>query len=55
MLGSNYELLFWVPPTLRDAKGFLFWPNTWSGNDLLTAKLDLTHFVHGESWSECKV
>jgi hypothetical protein len=52
ILGQNSEPLFWVPPSLRDG---LFWPNTRLvlGN-LITTKLDLAHFVHGESWSQCK-
>ncbi|PVF91804.1 WD40 repeat-like protein [Serendipita vermifera] len=52
-LGSNSELLFWVPPELRDG---LLKPNTLCivGN-LISTQLDLTSFVHGESWTDCRL
>jgi hypothetical protein len=52
VLGSKSELLFWVPPSLRQG---LFWPNThiFIGK-FATTKLDLARFVHGESWPQCK-
>jgi hypothetical protein len=52
VLGPNSELLFWVPPELRDG---LWRPNNVAimCNSIVT-KLDLKHFVHGESWTLCK-
>ncbi|KIM32666.1 hypothetical protein M408DRAFT_184821 [Serendipita vermifera MAFF 305830] len=52
VLGPNSELLFWVPPDLRTG---LYRP----GDVLvigrcLKTKLDMTSFVHGESWARCK-
>jgi hypothetical protein len=52
MLGSNAERLFWVPPTLR--AGLLRPSNTLLIGEVITTKLDLTSFVHGESWSLCR-
>ncbi|PVG00008.1 WD40 repeat-like protein [Serendipita vermifera] len=51
ILGPNSELIFWVPPELRDG---LWRPNTVAvmGKAVVT-KLDLTNFVHGESWTLC--
>jgi hypothetical protein len=52
VLGPDSELLFWVPPTLRDG---LLWPgNTLLIGEPIATKLDLKAFVHGESWSLCK-
>jgi hypothetical protein len=51
ILGPNAELLFWVPPSLRDG---LWWPNNNYVIGQLTTKLDLARFVHGESWPQCK-
>jgi hypothetical protein len=52
VLGPDSELLFWVPPTLQTG---LLRPGTelFIGEAIAT-KLDLTSFVHGESWSLCK-
>jgi len=52
ILGPNSELLFWVPPILRDG---LFWPrNKLVLGAIITTKLDFTCFVHGEQWINCK-
>jgi len=52
MLGSNSELLFWVPPTLR--AGLLRPGNTLFIGEPVATRLDLSSFVHGESWSLCR-
>ncbi|KIM20491.1 hypothetical protein M408DRAFT_135359, partial [Serendipita vermifera MAFF 305830] len=52
VLGPDSELLFWVPPDLRAG---LYRPgNTLIISQLPTTKLDLTAFIHGESWAQCK-
>jgi hypothetical protein len=52
VLGPNSELLFWVPPELRDG---LWQPdNVAVITEAITTKLDLKHFVHGQSWALCK-
>jgi hypothetical protein len=52
MLGPDSELLFWVPPTLQ--AGLLRPGNKLFIGEAITTRLDLTSFVHGESWSLCK-
>ena len=51
MLGTNAELLFWVPPSYHVG---LWRP----GNTAVIAehvtKIDLGQFVHGTSWQQCK-
>ncbi|PVF91385.1 hypothetical protein CPB86DRAFT_770742 [Serendipita vermifera] len=52
VLGPNLELLFWVPPDLRLG---LLWPNnTLVIGKCIKTKLDLSSFVHGESWAQCQ-
>jgi len=51
VLNSAGDLLFWVPPWLRDG---LYFPQ----NSLVicargTTKLDLSQFVHGTEWQKC--
>ncbi|KIM20000.1 hypothetical protein M408DRAFT_40904, partial [Serendipita vermifera MAFF 305830] len=50
IVGPDSELLFWVPPAIRMG---LSRPRTISiiGERLLITKLNLDHFVHGESWT----
>jgi hypothetical protein len=52
ILGPNSELLFWVPPELREG---LWRPGTVAvmGKVIIT-KLDLKYFVHGNSWGLCR-
>lgn len=52
MLGSNSQILFWVPPGLRTG---IWRPNNTAviGN-LVTTKLNVESFVHGEDWSLCQ-
>jgi hypothetical protein len=52
VLGPDSELIFWVQPTLRT--GLLRPGNTLFIGEPIATKLDLTPFVHGESWSLCK-
>lgn len=52
MLGSNSELLFWVPPGLRT--GIWRPGNTAVVGNPITTKLNVQSFVHGEHWSLCK-
>jgi WD40 repeat protein len=50
ILNSASRLLFWVPPWSRTG---LWRPrNTAIIGDLVT-KLDLTNFVHGDTWQQC--
>jgi hypothetical protein len=52
MLGPSSELLFWVPPSMREG---LLWPgNTVVIGTGLNTRLDLRNFVHGERWTLCK-
>jgi hypothetical protein len=52
ILGSNSELLFWVPPSIRDG---LWRPrNITIINEKVLTKLDLRSFRHGKSWTQCK-
>ncbi|KIM25775.1 hypothetical protein M408DRAFT_330972 [Serendipita vermifera MAFF 305830] len=51
ILGSNSELLFWVPPEIR--------PNLCPTRNTLVlggnpTHLNLEHFVHGNAWIRCK-
>jgi WD40 repeat protein len=50
MLGSESELLFWVPPWNRTG---LFWPSNIAVIGDGSTKLDLGKFVHGTSWQQC--
>jgi len=53
LVGSNSKRLFWVPPELRTGLfggGLLLI----IGSQLKT-KLNLSSFVYGESWSQCKL
>ena len=50
ILGSNNELLFWIPPTCqaglwRPSNVCVLGPNS--------TRLDLSRFVHGTSWHHC--
>ncbi|KAH9944900.1 hypothetical protein B0H21DRAFT_694244, partial [Amylocystis lapponica] len=51
MKGENGELLFWVPEHLRRG---LWRPRNSVVIGAPSTKLDLTHFVHGTSWQQCK-
>ncbi|KAJ7677625.1 WD40-repeat-containing domain protein [Mycena rosella] len=48
--GEGDELLFWVPPENRAG---LWWPDTLAIVGVQPTTLDLSRFVHGESWAEC--
>ncbi|KAJ7481815.1 WD40-repeat-containing domain protein [Mycena latifolia] len=50
VLGEGDELLFWVPPENRAG---LWLPDTLAIVGAQPTTLDLSRFVHGESWSEC--
>jgi hypothetical protein len=52
ILSSDSELLFWVPPTLQ--AGLLRPSNILFIGESIVTRLDLTSFVHGESWSLCQ-
>jgi hypothetical protein len=52
VLGPDSEILFWVPPTLRI--GLLRPGSKLFIGEAIATRLDLTSFVHGESWSLCK-
>jgi hypothetical protein len=51
ILNSASELAFWVPPWNRTG---LWWPRSTGGNFEPT-KLDLSQFVHGDSWQQCGI
>ncbi|KIM26691.1 hypothetical protein M408DRAFT_72322 [Serendipita vermifera MAFF 305830] len=52
ILGPQSELLFWVPPSIRNG---LFWPSTiFVIGERLVTKLNLEHFAHGEAWTHCR-
>ena len=51
ILGSNSELLFWVPPLLRPG---LWRPSTAVVIGAHETRLDLRRFVHGDDWIRCK-
>ncbi|KAJ7077231.1 WD40-repeat-containing domain protein [Mycena epipterygia] len=48
--GEGGELLFWVPPENRAG---LWLPDTLAIVGAQPTTLDLSRFVHGESWTEC--
>ncbi|KAI0341535.1 WD40 repeat-like protein [Trametopsis cervina] len=50
MLGAEGELLFWVPPDYRVG---LWRPSTLRVTGEHSLHLDLSHFVHGELWTQC--
>ncbi|KAJ7481856.1 hypothetical protein FB451DRAFT_1085539 [Mycena latifolia] len=50
VMGERNELLFWVPPENRAG---LWLPDTLAIVGAQPTTLDLSRFVHGESWSEC--
>ena len=50
IVGSESELLFWVPPLAR--KG-LWWSRTIAVMTHPVLKLDTCYFVHGPSWQQC--
>ncbi|KAJ7481865.1 hypothetical protein FB451DRAFT_138220 [Mycena latifolia] len=50
VLGEDEELLFWVPPENRAG---LWLPDTLAIVGAQPTTLDLSRFVHGQSWSEC--
>ncbi|PVF91742.1 hypothetical protein CPB86DRAFT_284441 [Serendipita vermifera] len=52
VLGPNLELLFWVPPELR--LGLIRPNNTLVIGKCIKTKLNLSSFVHGESWTQCQ-
>jgi hypothetical protein len=52
VLGPDSEILFWVPPALRI--GLLRPGNKLFIGEAIATRLDLTSFVHGESWYLCK-
>ncbi|KAI0346188.1 WD40 repeat-like protein [Trametopsis cervina] len=51
MLGPEDELLFWVPPDYRI--GLCRTSTLWVAG-ALSLRLDLSHFVHGERWMQCR-
>jgi WD40 repeat protein len=51
ILGPHSELLFWVPPSIRDG---LWRPANTAVISRVSTRLDLTLFVHGDSWYLCK-
>lgn len=51
ILGNNGELLFWVPPSHRNA---LYWPRNTLVIGENSTRLDLCNFVHGLSWIQCQ-
>jgi WD40 repeat protein len=52
VLGSNWELLFWVPPSMHDG---LWRPrNVAIIAKAIQTKLDFKLFCHGNSWTLCK-
>lgn len=52
VLGEDTELLFWVPPLHRP--NLLRPSNVWVGNGPHATRLDMSRFVHGTSWTECR-
>ncbi|KAJ7481001.1 hypothetical protein FB451DRAFT_1239033 [Mycena latifolia] len=51
ILNSRGDLMFWVPPWLRDG---LYLPrNTLVICRQVTTRLDLNRFVHGTEWQKC--
>lgn len=52
MQNSSAELLFWVPPSYRTG---LWRPGDVAVIGEQSTQLDLTNFVHGESWLKCHV
>ncbi|KAJ7131895.1 WD40-repeat-containing domain protein [Mycena crocata] len=50
MKGEGGELLFWVPPENRAG---LWMPDTLAIIAAQPTALDLSHFVHGDSWTKC--
>ena len=51
ILNSHSELLFWVPPRYRAT---LWWPRNTVVIGQQYTKLDLSLFVHGTNWQQCK-
>jgi hypothetical protein len=51
VVGRHSELLFWVPH--RNRAG-LWWPSNSAVWAELTTKLDLSQFLHGTCWEQCK-
>ncbi|TDL24719.1 hypothetical protein BD410DRAFT_718713, partial [Rickenella mellea] len=51
IMGSDSSLLFWVPPWSRVG---LWWPTNTAVIAEGSTHLDLSHFVHGTSWQQCK-
>ncbi|KAJ7664193.1 WD40-repeat-containing domain protein [Mycena rosella] len=51
VINSAGQLMFWVPPWLRD--GFYFPRNSIVICSTGTVKPDLTRFVHGTEWQKC--
>ncbi|KAF8662700.1 hypothetical protein AX16_001142 [Volvariella volvacea WC 439] len=52
VVAANGALLFWVPPWHRDG---LWWPRSSAVICERPTKLDLSRFVHGESWENVKL
>lgn len=51
ILGSDSELLFCVPPSYRLG---LWWPKSAAVMAKQSTKLDLSYFVHGTFWQQCR-
>ncbi|KAF7973355.1 hypothetical protein HWV62_15525 [Athelia sp. TMB] len=51
MQNGPTELLFWVPPAYRTG---LWWPDSIAIGQR-ASQLDLTKFVHGEDWTQCRI
>ncbi|PVF93396.1 WD40 repeat-like protein [Serendipita vermifera] len=51
VLGPNSELIFWVPPALR--QGFMRPSNRLIIGKFVKTVVDLSSFVCGESWTDC--
>ena len=51
VVGPMEQLLFWVPFEIREKLWFPSRKSFTCGVEL--TELDLRHFVHGPSWSEC--
>ncbi|KAI0339471.1 WD40 repeat-like protein [Trametopsis cervina] len=51
IVGPSHELLFWVPP---DYQIGLFRPGTRWVAGARSLRLDLSCFVHGEHWTQCR-
>ncbi|KAG2093909.1 uncharacterized protein F5147DRAFT_585230, partial [Suillus discolor] len=51
MIGPDRQLLFWVPPGLREP---FYTPRTALVLPKGNVELDLSRMAHGERWSDCR-